>query len=213
MDTRQRPTGTPRPHADYYLGWINKIAAAAAVEISEATLAVYLERLQVLSASQIAEAGKRTIDEWTEASKMPPLAFILERTEARAGNLPTVQEIRTEHGDYAALAAEAAADPGFARRVIDEMHAKLKEGAFAMPEATPVLLDHRMDAEARARLRNRSRDPDPGQDHPEERKAWHHRKYLEWYSAAPEPADAPPRGSQGAKSGDWARGREPGEDG
>ena len=213
MDTRQKPTGTPKPHADYYLGWINKIAAAAAVEISEATLAVYLERLQILNASQIAEAGRRTIDEWTEASKMPPLSFILERTEARAENLPTVREIRSGHGDYAALAAEAGADPGFARRVIDEMHAKLGAGAFKMPETKgEAVVDYRTAAEARARARNRGRDPDPGADHPEERKAWHHRKWLEWYPQPSEAPNAPQRGSQGAKPGDWSRGREPGED-
>jgi len=28
-------------------------------------------------------AGQRTIEEWTEASKMPPLAFILDRRDIR----------------------------------------------------------------------------------------------------------------------------------
>ena len=99
MDTRPRTTETVRPHKDYYLGWIVKIASAAGVEISEATQAVYLERLMQLTGSQIREAGQRTIDEWHEASKMPPVSFILQRAEARTENLPVVRPI----GDWERL--------------------------------------------------------------------------------------------------------------
>ena len=213
MDRKPNPNESMRPHDDYFLGWIRKMAAGASVEIGVSTEAVYLEILRKLSAEQIAEAGRRTIVEWTEPSKMPTLAFILERTEARAENLPTVQEIRTGHGDYAALAAEAAEDPNFARRVIDEMHAKLDAGAFKMPETKgEAVVDYRTAAEARARTRNRRHDPDPGPDHPEERKAWVHRKHQEWYPEPSGDTERLPRGSQGARSGDWARGREPGED-
>ena len=49
------------------------------VEISEASQGVYLDRLRQLSPEQMTEATRRTIDEWREPSKMPPLAFILDR--------------------------------------------------------------------------------------------------------------------------------------
>ena len=70
---------TPRPPDAYYLGWILKMAAAATVELAAATQAVYLERLRALSQIEMRTAGERTIREWAEPSKMPPLAFILER--------------------------------------------------------------------------------------------------------------------------------------
>lgn len=50
------------------------------MEISEATLAVYLESLQKLTAEQARTVTARTIEDWGEASKMPPLPFILART-------------------------------------------------------------------------------------------------------------------------------------
>ncbi len=78
MDT----TRQPKPHDDYYLGWIVKIAAATNVKLGEATLAVYLERLRKLTGEQMATAGERVIEEWGRASMMPPLAFILERCSA-----------------------------------------------------------------------------------------------------------------------------------
>lgn len=72
-------TRTPKPHDDYYLGWILKIAAATNVKLTESTLAVYLERLRQLSGEQIKTAATRTIEEWAKPSMMPPLPFILER--------------------------------------------------------------------------------------------------------------------------------------
>lgn len=74
---------TPRPHDDYYLAFILKMAAAAMVELPEATQSVYLERLRNLSAIEIQTATARTIEEWTEPSKMAPLPFILDRTAQR----------------------------------------------------------------------------------------------------------------------------------
>jgi len=59
--------------------WICKIAAAAGVELTEATATVYLERLLQLPVDQIEAAGRRTIDEWDKPHMMPPLAFVLER--------------------------------------------------------------------------------------------------------------------------------------
>ena len=227
MDRKPNPNESMRPHDDYFLGWIRKMAAGASVEIGVSTEAVYLEILRKLSAEQIAEAGHRTIVEWTEPSKMPTLAFILERTEARSSDLQIVRETRDAPGgdpEYERLKAEADADPGYGQRIIDEMHKKFNLGAFTMPETKgEAVVDHRTAAEARARARNRRHDPDPGPDHPEERKAWVHRKHAEWYPEAygsggttqttPEAPNMPQRGSQGAKPGDWARGREPGEDG
>ena len=73
---------TPKPHESYYLGWILKIAAAATVELPEASQAAYLERLQKLSAEEIQRAATQTIEDWREPSKMPPIPFILERARA-----------------------------------------------------------------------------------------------------------------------------------
>ena len=79
MDTRTNRNGQPKPANDYYLGWIHKIAAAFSVELSEATQAVYLERLTKLSGEQMRTAGERTIEEWAKSCQMPPLAFMLDR--------------------------------------------------------------------------------------------------------------------------------------
>lgn len=70
---------TQQPHRDYVHGWILKIAAAVNVDLPEASQAVYLERLQRLTGSEMKTAGDLTIEEWQEPSKMPTLAFILER--------------------------------------------------------------------------------------------------------------------------------------
>lgn len=63
------------------LGLILEIAAAATVEISEDTQAVYLRELSTLSDEALKQAARRTIREWPEASKMPPIAFILARAQ------------------------------------------------------------------------------------------------------------------------------------
>ncbi len=93
----------PKPHDDYYLGWIVKIAAATNVKLGEATLAVYLERLRQLSAEQITTAANRTIEEWNKPSMMPPLAFILERcgrySEIQPSKpLPAMKQLRDSAG-------------------------------------------------------------------------------------------------------------------
>lgn len=73
-------SGPSRPHRDFVHGWILKIAAAANVELSEATQAVYLEELCRLDRDALAVAGHRTIREWDRPNMMPPIAFITART-------------------------------------------------------------------------------------------------------------------------------------
>ena len=63
------------------LGLILKVAAASSVALSEATQAVYLEALLGLDPESLKVAAHRTIREWTEASKMPPISFILARAQ------------------------------------------------------------------------------------------------------------------------------------
>lgn len=58
---------------------ILKIAAAANCELSKDSQAIYANELSVLSEVQLEYACSRTIPEWTESSRMPPIAFILER--------------------------------------------------------------------------------------------------------------------------------------
>lgn len=76
---KQKPTATVKPRSDYVLGLILRIAAAATVEISEETQAVYLDELSSLSDAALEQAARRTIREWSEPHKMPPIAFILAR--------------------------------------------------------------------------------------------------------------------------------------
>jgi hypothetical protein len=89
FNTKTNSNATPRPHNDYFIGWILKIAAAMNVELAEATQAVYLERLRQLSAEQMKTAANRTIEEWNKPSMMPPLAFILERCRAYTELMPS----------------------------------------------------------------------------------------------------------------------------
>lgn len=49
--------------------------------LSEATQLVYLEELIKLDLQALATAAQRTIREWDKPSMMPPIAFILARTE------------------------------------------------------------------------------------------------------------------------------------
>ncbi len=79
MDEPRKPTEREQQHKTFCVTCITKIAAAANVELTKATIAVYLERLCVLDRAQLADATNRTITEWSEASKMPPLKFILDR--------------------------------------------------------------------------------------------------------------------------------------
>lgn len=100
--SRQRQTEQPRPADDYFLGFIHKIAAAFSVELSEATQAIYLERLRRISSSQIQIAASRTIEEWNKASQMPPLAFILERCgpyqEMQSPVMPSFKRLAEQQG-------------------------------------------------------------------------------------------------------------------
>ncbi len=63
----------------YLLALLRKIAAAFRVDLSEATTAIYLEQLSQCPRVVLDAAIDRTICEWAEASKMPPLKFILDR--------------------------------------------------------------------------------------------------------------------------------------
>ncbi len=68
-----------KPAKDYLLGLIRKTAAAFSVGLTEETQAVYLEYLSGYSADKLEYAINRTIQEWTEAHKMPTPNFILTR--------------------------------------------------------------------------------------------------------------------------------------
>jgi hypothetical protein len=83
----RKPTEHKKQQRVHYADSINKIASAANVELPEATIVVYLERLLQLTPEQLAEATRRTIEEWDRPSMMPPLKFILDR----AGNNPKLE--------------------------------------------------------------------------------------------------------------------------
>ena len=61
-----------------------KISAAMNVTLSEESQAVYVEELSSLPVESLAKAITRTIREWDKPSMMPPLAFILARSESNA---------------------------------------------------------------------------------------------------------------------------------
>lgn len=84
------------------------------MELSEATQAVYLERLQKLSPEALTYATNRVNDEWSEASKMPPLAFILARAEdfATLRQSNRLLELPDKPDDW---------DPEFAKKLLDEV--------------------------------------------------------------------------------------------
>jgi hypothetical protein len=84
MEAKAKPIETARQRSGYALGLILKVAAAASVEISEETQAVYLEQLAACSPEALTEGVRRTIREWDKPHMMPPLAFILARTVENA---------------------------------------------------------------------------------------------------------------------------------
>lgn len=84
MLEKRRPTEQEKQHRVFCANWINKIASAMTVELSEATVAIYLERMLPLTPEQIEKAGNRVIDEWREPHKMPPWAFFKERIGVNA---------------------------------------------------------------------------------------------------------------------------------
>ena len=87
-DEKQMPTSRSETHASLLLSSVCKIAAAANVTLGKPTMAVYLERLGQLSSVQILRATRRTIEEWTEPSKMPPLSYIIARCYLRNSEVP-----------------------------------------------------------------------------------------------------------------------------
>ena len=216
MDTKQGQSESMRPHLDYFKRWIVRIAAGASVEISHSTAEIYLDRLRTkLSGSQMATAGQRTIDEWTEPHKMPPVAFILERAEARAENLPTVQEIRAGYeggkSPQQFLADLATKHGGITREEVAGWLAGGKE-SYWRHYGEQMLNDPVWWAGEQKRLRlpgNKDRLAEVVT------RGWLPGAPVTYGLRQPTPqaSDAPQRGSQGAKPGDWARGREPGEEG
>src|SRR5262245_35256672 len=61
------------------LEWIKKLAAAFRVELTEETLAVYVEQLLPYKQESLEFAFRQCIHEWDKPSLMPPIAFLLER--------------------------------------------------------------------------------------------------------------------------------------
>lgn len=76
---------TSLPQKSYLLSCLLKIAAAANVQITKATQAVYLEQLSQLTGYQIENAVQRTIMEWDKPNMMPPISFILARGAESTG--------------------------------------------------------------------------------------------------------------------------------
>lgn len=127
-------TTTPGERMNFLVKSLLKIAAAANVELSKATMAVYVERLSKLSSERIRQATTRTIEDWTEPSKMPPLPFILERSylhvEAEVRNdAPQILNRPALTGQVESQETRQA----FSRRIIEEMRAKLE--LISMPPA------------------------------------------------------------------------------
>lgn len=134
-DDKRKWTEQSAMHANLVLSSVVKIAAAANVELSKATIAIYVERLGKLSSERIRQATTRTIDDWREASKMPPLSFIIERSylgrEAQEviDDAPRVLSRLALPGHIETRSERFA----FSAELIAEMRSKL--GANAMPPA------------------------------------------------------------------------------
>jgi len=136
-DTTRKPKWTElsKEHANLCVSSICKIAAAANVELSKATMAVYVERMDRLSSERIRQATTRTIEDWAEPSKMPPLSFILERSYLQV--IPEVRDDAPRILNRPQLTGEVETHEtrqAFSARLIAEMQAKLKT-ANAMPPA------------------------------------------------------------------------------
>lgn len=89
---KDKPTGTSptKTRLIFCVESINKIAHAMNVKLSEGTIAVYTEKLSCLSTAQMALATSKTISEWPEPSKMPPIPFIIERAYETIDDAPSV---------------------------------------------------------------------------------------------------------------------------
>src|SRR5215510_5997462 len=86
-----------KPDNAYLIDLLRKIAAVFRVDLSETTQEAYWDILKDYPKSALELAAQRVIREWSEASKMPTLAFILERIEdairqSRNGDLLTRQD-------------------------------------------------------------------------------------------------------------------------
>lgn len=76
--TDKKPTS--RQHEEFCLSAILRIAAAANVTLPRLTQVTYLEALLPMSRERMELATQRTILEWAEPSKMPPVKFIRDRS-------------------------------------------------------------------------------------------------------------------------------------
>jgi hypothetical protein len=181
--------------ASWLISWLKKIAAAASIELSKETAAVYVWELAGVSEAELEEAGHRVIREWNEPSKMPTLAFILERVEQtrQAQEQRRIAQAsrrvldRTDKPE-AENPNESRAD--YAKRVIAEMRAKLAAGYYNMPKPQASdYVSHAEFAETEAAKRN-------------------------GVTTMPEdPTDRPAWARQMAIKNGWVRARQPGEEG
>lgn len=144
------------------------------MELSKETVAVYLYELAHVPAQDFEEVGRRTIREWDQPSKMPPLAFILDRVAAvrerrqmEQASRPVLE--RPDKPDYYPQ-EDPETRKEFAKRIIAEMRAKLAAGHYDMPKTkTEDYEGYAEYAEKQARKRNGgSTIPED----PAERKAW-----------------------------------------
>lgn len=77
---RPNSGGTERTQkASYVLSLVLKLAAAMNVELSKATLAVYLEQLSKFSYEALSAGIDRTIKAWDKPHMVPPIAYIIAR--------------------------------------------------------------------------------------------------------------------------------------
>jgi len=79
------------------------------VTIGDETIAVYVEELSGYTQDVIDMAAHRTIREWSEASKMPTLAFILERcTNAQLQKTQNILTRGDKPADWVAMSKDEA---------------------------------------------------------------------------------------------------------
>ena len=108
-DRNRKPNSTPKPDNAHLLGLVLRIAAAFNVTIGDETIAVYVEELSGYTQDVIDMAAHRTIREWSEASKMPTLAFILERcTNAQLQKTQNILTRGDKPADWVAMSKDEA---------------------------------------------------------------------------------------------------------
>src|SRR3990167_7902995 len=85
--SKPNPTKKPKPEelmrqqSDFVLEWLQKLAAATRVELSEATIGAYTVELISYPADKLEIAFQRTKKEWDRPSQFPTIPFILSRVE------------------------------------------------------------------------------------------------------------------------------------